>query len=293
MEKKLILGTGLNGLIGSRVVELLQDKYEFENLSRSTGVDITNQEQVAKKITESKAPIVLHIAAKTDVDGCEKDKEAGKEGEAWKVNVEATRYIAEAAKQSGKKLIYMSTDFIFDGENTPENGYTEEEDPYPVNWYAETKYRGEEAVQESGVANIIVRIDYPYRVSFDQKKDWVRAIIARLASGQKVMGVVDNIMTPTFIDDIAVALDVLIKKDVTGIYHVVGSDSMSPYDAAMMIAQELGFDEQLVEKTTRFDFFKDRAERPFNLTTNNAKIEALGVKMKTFQQGLREFKKQK
>ncbi len=291
MEKQLILGTGLNGLVGSRIIELLQDKYNFENLSRSTGVDITNQEQVTKKITGSKAPIVLHVAAKTDVDGCEKDKTAGKNGEAWMVNVDATSYIAKACAQAGKKLIYMSTDFVFDGENTPEKGYTEEDDPYPVDWYAETKYRGEEAVQESGVSNIIIRIDYPYRVEFDKKKDWVRAIIGRFQAKQKVLGVVDNIMTPTFIDDIASALDILIQKNAEGIYHVVGSESLSPYDAAMMIAQELGYDQKLVETTTRFDFFKDRAERPFNLTTNNDKIKDLGVKMRTFREGLKEFKK--
>src|SRR3989344_9155773 len=158
-----ILGTGLTGLVGSRIVELLSDSYEFENISRNTGVDITDKEKIIEKIKSSDAAIVLHLAAKTDVDGCEKDKALGEIGDAWKINVEGTRNVADACRESRKKLIYVSTDFVFDGTR---EAYAEDDTPNPINWYGKTKYEGEKIVQNLLTPWLIVRIAYPYRASF-------------------------------------------------------------------------------------------------------------------------------
>src|SRR5438132_277690 len=111
-----ILGTGLQGLIGSRIVELLSSSYTFENISRTTGVDISDNAQVTKAIEQSNAEIILHLAAKSDVDGCEKDKSLGIRGEAWQINVKGTENIAMACERLGKKLIFVSTDFVFNGQ---------------------------------------------------------------------------------------------------------------------------------------------------------------------------------
>src|SRR3990167_7864979 len=99
-----ILGTGLTGLIGSRITDLLKDRYEFENLSISTGFDITQKQIVKNKIISSDASIVLHLASKTDVDRCEKDKEQGVNGSTWITNVEGTKNIIEACRESNKKI---------------------------------------------------------------------------------------------------------------------------------------------------------------------------------------------
>ena len=286
-----ILGTGLTGLVGSRVVELLGDKYQFENISRSVGIDVENKDAVLSKIKTSDAQIVLHLAAKTDVDGCEKDKVLGQSGEAWKINVEGTRNIADACSQTNKKLIYISTDFVFDGENPPVDGYAEEDTPNPINWYAQTKYEGEKIVQELKTPWIIARIAYPYRASF-VKLDFFRAILQRLQKGETVLGVSDNIFNPTFIDDVALALDVLTNNNSQGIFHVVGDQSLTPHEAALLIAKTFSLDQNLISKTTGAEFFKDRAKRSFQLRLKNDKIEKLGVRMKTFEEGLREIKSQ-
>jgi dTDP-4-dehydrorhamnose reductase len=134
-----------------------------------------------------------------------------------------------------------------------------------------------------------VRLAYPYQnAEFPLKKDIVHAIGRRLKNGQQVKGVTDHIMTPTFIDDIAVALDKLIQINATGIYHVVGSQSLSPYDAAIKIAEKFKFDISLVTKITREEYFANGAKRPFNLSLNNDKIQQLGIKMRGFEQGLAE-----
>jgi dTDP-4-dehydrorhamnose reductase len=283
-----ILGTGLTGLVGSRIVKLLSNKYEFENLSRASGIDITDKNQILEKIRNSDAQIILHLAAKTDVDECEKDKILGQDGEAWKVNVVGTRNISDACSVANKKLIYMSTDFVFDGTK---DVYLEDDIPNPINWYAKTKYEGEKIVKALKTPWIIARIAYPYRANFI-KLDFFRTILDRLEKGKSVTAVTDHIFTPTFVDDVACALSVLVDSDSQGIFHIVGSQGLAPFDAANLIANEFGLDKSKINKTTRSEFFKDRAPRPFQLLLKNDKITKLGVRMQTFEQGLREIKRQ-
>ncbi len=282
---------GGSGLVGSRLAELLQDKYTIDDLSLTNGVDITDPSSLDVIRNDKEHEVVLHIAAKADVDGCEKDKEQGEDGAAYRINVGGAQNIADACKASQKKLLYISTDFVFDGEKEVPEKYSEEDAPDPINWYAMTKYKGEEVVKKSGVPYAILRIAYPYRGDeFPLKKDFVHAIMGRLANKQPITAVTDHIMTPTFIDDIAYAIDAVITNKATGIYHVVGSQSLSPYDATMLMADKFGFDKALISKTTREEYFKRKAPRPFNLSLNNDKITQLGVAMRTFEEGLKELK---
>lgn len=286
-----ILGSGLNGLVGSRVVELLQNTYQFENISRSEGIDITNKDQLYEKIASSDASIVLHLAAKSNVDACEEDKQLGKEGETWKTNVIGTQNIADACLAARKKLFFISTDFVFNGNNTPEGGYSEDDEPDPINWYAMTKYEGEKIVRNIATPWVILRLAYPYRASF-VKNDFFRAIKSRLSENKKTQVVSDYIFTPTFIDDFASAIDILIQKDAQGIFHGVGSSSLHPYDAAMYIAEMFGLDKGLLVKISGEEYFANAAKRPFNLTVRNDKIKDIGVAMKTFEEGIADVKKQ-
>src|SRR5438477_3754438 len=137
-----IFGIGASGLIGSRVAELLTDSYIITNLSVETGFDIRKSEIVDREIAQDRDHFaVILFAAKTDVDGCEKDKETDQavlkrdksEQEdffrnnptAWAINVFGTQNVVDACKKANKKLIYISTDFVFDGKNPPTGGYSE------------------------------------------------------------------------------------------------------------------------------------------------------------------------
>ncbi len=285
-QKKIILGIGASGLIGSRLEELLSGQYHFINLSLETGIDITRKETLQTIKKYGNDSIILHLAAKADVDRCEKDKLLGNDGDAWKINVMGTQNVIDICREEKMKLIYISTDFVFDGESPPAGGYTEESVPAPVNWYGETKFEGEKVVKESGVPYLILRLAYPYRKPFALKRDFVQAILSRLREQKTITAITDHIITPTFIDDIANAMDILIQKKAMGIYHVVGSQYISPYDAAIRIARMFDFDESLVQKTTRNMYFLGRAPRPFNLSLSNATIQKLGITMKTFEEGL-------
>jgi dTDP-4-dehydrorhamnose reductase len=285
-----ILCTGLNGLVGSRIYELIGDSYEFISVSRSTGVDITDKEQITAAIASHKPDVILHLAAITDVDGCEKEKDLGEESVCWKTNVLGTEYIAHAAQQIHAKLIYISTDFVFDGENPPPGGYTEEDTPRPVDWYAHTKYEGEKRVQAISSPWLILRIASPYRKAFE-KKDFFRAILGRLEAGDEVKAVTDCWICPTYIDDIARAVSLLIEKNQTGIFHVVGSEAVTPYVAAHTIARVYNVDDSLITPISHEEFFKNRAPRSFKSIVNNDKIGRLGVDMKTFTEGLEDIKR--
>lgn len=286
-----ILATGLTGLIGSRLHELLAKEYSFENLSRATGINITDYDQVMRAITASDAPVVLHLAAYTNVKEAELQKELGEQSEAWQINVKGTENVVHACKEAGKKLVYLSTDLVFDGESTPEGGYTEDAKEHPLNWYAVTKFEGELRVRDLSTPWIVMRPAYPYRATYE-KNDFVRLFIQKLKNSEPLTVLTDRIITPTFIDDLAFAFDTLLQKEATGIFHTVGSSALSIYDAALEIADEFGFDPKLVSGTTREVFLVGRPLEPFNSALNNAKIRSLGLHMRTFREGLQEVKKQ-
>lgn len=292
MGKSKILGTGLGGLVGSRIVELLIDYYAFENISRKTGIDITHKDSLIKKVKSVlDAKIILHMAAKADVDECEKDKPLAENGEAWKINVLGTKNVVEAARETGKKLIYISTDFVFDGKKQS-GAYREEDGRRAINWYGQTKLEGEKIVESAGIPFIILRIAYPYRAIFAKKKDFIRAIAARLGEKKPISVVSDQVITPTFIDDVAGALDRVIQTNAVGIYHAVGSQFVTPHQAAVAIAKTFRYDRSLISKTTRREYFKNKAARGFRLALSNDKIRKLGVNMRTFAEGLGEVKRQ-
>ncbi|MBI4130377.1 NAD(P)-dependent oxidoreductase [Candidatus Roizmanbacteria bacterium] len=309
MDKIKIIGTGLSGMIGSKITELLGEKYSFEDLSYDTGVDIRDRNVIFERVQKSGAPIVFHMAAKADVDGCEKDKQEDMKylqdpnevtrfdlksvewrnwmdkNTAFAINVVGTKNIVEACRKYNKTLIYISTDFVFDG--TKSTAYIESDKPNPTSWYSRTKYLGEQIVQQFLTSYSILRPAYPYGTTSTIKKDFVRNIQSRLANRKKVSCITDNLFTPTFVPDIAGALDVLIQKKAQGIYHLVGSTALSSYEAVVAIAKHFGYDSTLLEKTTNTEYYSGRAPRPRYLAISNEKITALGVSMKTFEEGLK------
>lgn len=284
-----ILGTGLSGLVGSRIVELLSHTCHFQNLSLETGIDITNKTSIEKYISSSDASWVWHFAAMTNVDEIEKERMLGKQSTAWKVNVDATSNLVELCRRYNKRLLYLSTDYVFDGTKKT---YTEEDEPNPQGWYAITKYEGEKLVSRLGDGGLIVRIANPYRGKHIGKPDFVEIIRKRLEGNQAVTSPEDQLFVPTFIDDIALALEKLTNTTASGIYHAVGSQVLSPYDVSKRIAIIYNYSISLVVATKFIEYFKDRAPRPFLGALTNDKISQLGVHMKTFDEGLEEVRRQ-
>lgn len=270
--------TGADGLVGSRVVELLKNDFEFIPLPQ-TSMDITNKEQVNNALKNLDYDIFLHLAAYTDVDGAEKNREL-----TYKVNVDGTKNVFAAVQNKKKKFIYISTDFVFDGKNPP---YFEDSSPNPISYYAQTKYEGEKIVTGNAM---IVRLSYPYRAQFEPKKDFVRGIKSSLEQKKSLKMVTDSVFTPTFIDDIAYAFKHLLNNFSPKVFHIVGSDSLSPYDAGKLIAKNFNLNESLIQPTAYEEYFKNRAKRPQFSEIKSKKNNF--YKMKTFEEGLTEVVKQ-
>ena len=225
-NKPVILGTGLSGMIGSRLVEMFGSEFEFINLDLATGVDITQVESVSAILKKYPSTTVIHLAAFTDVSKAYTETD-NKDGLVYKVNVLGTKNIAAACKKYSHYLIHISTDFIFNGANPPTTGYTEIDQPHPIEWYGQTKLWAEEEVVKSGCYYVICRTAFPYRAKFDLKPDLVRNIIINLTNNILHPMFSDQIITPTFIDDLCEVFKIFIAKQPTGIYHCV-SDRAFP-----------------------------------------------------------------
>jgi len=270
--------TGADGLVGSRIVELLKTEFEFIPILQSQ-MDITNAGQVKNVLQGIDFDIFLHLAAYTNVAGAEQQKES-----AFKINRDGTKNVFDVVNSKGKKFIYISTDFVFDGKQPP---YYEDSVPNPIAVYAASKYEGEKIVKDKAM---IVRIAYPYRATFEPKRDFFRTFKSYLEQKKPLTMIADSLMTPTFIDDIAYGLKYLFNNFTPEIYHLVGSQSLSPYQAALKIAETFALDKSLIGKTTYDKYIKDKVALPKLADIRSKKNNFW--KMKSFEEGLEEIKKQ-
>ncbi len=271
-----IATTGMSGLVGTRVKELLDNEFDFIGISQ-TEIDITIKSDVEAYMRTMDADILLHLAAYTNVDACEVERKT-----AWDVNVEGTRNLFEAAMAKNMKFIYMSTGFVFDGESPP---FFENSTPRPISYYGLTKYEGEKIVGENGM---IVRIDYPYGSTVEHKKDVVSSLLDGLREKKPIKGITDQFFTPTYIDDIAEGLKHLFNHFSPQIIHLVGADSLSGYDVIKTIGKVYDLDTEWVEQTTYDAFYKNKARRPKNNTIKSSNNTF--HPMRTFREGLEDLK---
>jgi dTDP-4-dehydrorhamnose reductase len=285
-----ILGTGLSGLIGSRLNQLLT-QYHFVDLSLDTGYDLLNRDQITTACNRYAGSVILHLAAFTDTTAAH-DQRGDKSGLCYRLNVEGTRNVLDLCLTKQKYLVYISTDFVFDG--TKRGSYTEADTPNPIDWYGQTKYEAEKLILDSGIPAVIIRIAFPYRARFLPKSDIVRKIIDKISHGSPVQLFTDQVTTPTFIDDIVYGLDYFIQHQPVGVYHLVASSSQSVYAMGREIAQIFGYDLNLIQPSLLADYLNTPDSRPWakNLALDNQKVTSLGIKMSTLPAGLKEMKRQ-
>lgn len=272
--------SGSTGLVGSRIIELLDREFVFIPILQKE-VDITDQKAITNKLDKLGYDIFLHLAAYTNVDGAETNKEL-----AYKINVEGTKNLFNETLRKSKKFIYVSTDFVFDGTNPP---YYEDSKPNPLGQYAKTKYEAEQLVKDKAM---IIRITYPYRANFPEKLDYVARVKKNLEDGKEIEMSYDSLFTPTFIDDIAYALKHLFLNFSEEIFHIVGSSHISHFEAGRLIAKTFDLDSDLIQKieSNKYILAPGRAPRPQYLDTRTKKNNF--YRMKTFEEGLAEIKKQ-
>jgi dTDP-4-dehydrorhamnose reductase len=278
-----IIGTGLSGLVGSRVTKLLSSSFTFKDLSKETKVDITDIAMLEEKIGKSSCPWVFHFAAFTDVEGAEKQKNEGSQSTAYKINVKATSDIVGLCRKTGKRLLYISTDYIFDGT---QEEYAETDEGNPISFYGKTKYEGEQAVRTLGDMSLVLRISTPYRPFPVGKIDFMHKILSLLKEGKTVTAPSDQWFSPTYIDDLALVIDSLVKNNHSGVVHVPAKIPITPFEAALEIARLYSFPSSLVCAGSYEAYYENRAKAPKQARLRHDTIDRLGLSIHSFGEGI-------
>lgn len=246
-----ILVTGANGMLGQDLCPILEDVGAFVIETDVDTLDITNHEIVEKVLTDIRPDMVIHCAAYTNVDKAEEDLKT-----AELINVTGTENIAEVCGKLGITLVYISTDYVFDGETV--EPYTTEDLPNPINNYGTTKYEGEEAVRSLCEKYYVVRTSWLYG---HHGKNFVETMIVQAGKQDRnVISVVDDqVGCPTWTVELANGIIKLFTKPY-GTYHVCGSGFTTWYGFAKEIFAQLGLEVNLQPCTT--EEFPRPAKRP-------------------------------
>ena len=287
--------TGSNGLLGGFLIPVLRSK-GYRILATGKGpcrlpeswfdeqviympLDITDGMSVMTFMNEHKPRKIIHAAAMTQADDCERDPVG-----CWNVNVTATRFLIDAAKTTDASMLYVSTDFVFDGEGGP---YKETDQPAPVNFYGCSKLAAERAVMASGLDWSIVRTVLVYGRSDHQARSnimtWVRD---KLTTRTPINVVDDQLRTPTWAGDLALGISLVAEHNAGGIWHISGADLLTPYEMAVKTANYLNLDISLMTRVTA-ESFSQPARRPLKtgFMIDKAQRE-LGYTPVSFEKGL-------
>ncbi|HEX5111797.1 MAG TPA: SDR family oxidoreductase, partial [Saprospiraceae bacterium] len=249
-----ILITGANGLLGQKLVALVQKDHSIHLIATARNkliprlirgefcpLDISNRDEVNKIITTTRPDVIINTAAMTQVDDCELNHDV-----CWKANVLSVKYLIDACSETNARLIHLSTDFIFDGSRGP---LEENEKPNPISYYGASKLAAEKLIMESSISWCIIRTVLVYGITEDMSRSnivlWVKK---NLEAGKKIRVVNDQWRTPTLAEDLAMGCYLAAIKNATGIFHISGKDFLSPYQMAIKTAEFFNLDKSLIEE---------------------------------------------
>jgi len=290
-----ILITGANGFLGYYLVEqLLNKNYEVIATGRGQSrlpfskhknfhyeeMDFTDPFSIHDVFEKIKPEVVVHAGAMSKPDECELDQM-----KAYLVNVEGTVQLLINAEDIKSFFIFLSTDFVFDGER---GMYKENDTPSPVNYYGRTKLEAEEAVKEYEFDWAIVRTVLVYGINHSGHNNILKIVKEKLEKGEEYNIVDDQVRTPTYVEDLATGIVTIIEKKATGVFHLSGKDMLTPYQMAIKTAEHLNLDSSVLKKVTAASFSQP-ARRPLKtgFVIDKARKE-LGYEPLSFEEGLKK-----
>lgn len=288
------LVTGVNGLVGARVAELLNaNGHEVTGISRGErrisgrtryrSCELTSAAEVEAACAEFKPDLVIHPASMTEVDRCEKEPAL-----AWEANVVATANVARASHHAGAHLVHVSTDYVFDGDAGP---YAEDAVPNPRGVYATTKHVAEQAVRVlapgAAIARTAVVYGYPPSAARTNFGVW---LVSTLEKGEPVKLFEDQFVSPTLADSVAAMLVELGERRLGGIWHTCGGEVVSRVQFGRIACEVFGFDPKLLIPTRLADL-KLAAPRPLRTGLQVQKTHAeLKAKPLSVRESLERFR---
>ncbi|HEY5595517.1 MAG TPA: dTDP-4-dehydrorhamnose reductase [Nitrospiria bacterium] len=266
--------TGGDGQLGRAMAEVGKDIKLY--LGRHDADDITRPE-IMPTLCDFKPDVVLHAAAMTDVDACEI-----KQDQAFLVNEQGTRHVAEGSRRCGALMVYVSTDYVFDGAK--ESPYLETDPTNPINVYGRSKLAGERATQETADRWLIIRTSWVYGAG---RKNFVTNVL-EWAKTQPVLRLVrDKVGSPTYAVDLARAIRHLLEVKATGVYHAAGDGACTWVEYGREILKIAGVNKEITP--IAFDELKRPARRPAYSVLSNRKLDASGFVMRSWQSAVGDF----
>ncbi|HVI49120.1 MAG TPA: SDR family oxidoreductase [Chitinophaga sp.] len=288
-----VLITGSNGLLGQHLIPVFARQGNYEVIATGRGANryphpdnyiyeaanLRTAASVQQLIDKHQPDIIVHSGAMSQVDECEKNKDA-----CWDTNVGATRYLVQAAEKCNAFFMFLSTDFVFDGLSGP---YAEDAPVNPICYYGTSKVAAERLVHNSKLQWAIIRTVLVYGISSDPHRSnmitWVRN---NLQQGKKIKVVDDQWRTPTLCQDLAEGCRLIADKKATGYFNISGNEILTPYDMAIKTAEYFNLDTALVEKISAKSLAQP-APRPAKTGLIITKAETeLGYRPHSFAEGL-------
>ncbi len=282
--------TGISGLLGANIAKTLPAGTQIlgaynthpvdfkQNHIRTMKIDLADFQKVENTLAEFQPNVIIHCAALTNVDWCETNKE-----QATKMHVEATENLAKIAKRLRSKLVYISTDSVFDGTK---GSYTEQDMPNPVNVYAKTKLQGEEAARMNP-DTIIVRTNM-YGWNAQNKNSLAEWVLSNLAERKPMDGFTDITFSPVLANRISRSIQHLLDKNFTGTINLNSTDAINKYEFACLVAEIFGHPKTSITPKTSDGAFK--VPRPKNTTLKTDLAKQLGVPLASVREDLLEMK---
>jgi len=247
LVKLKVLVTGSAGLVGQQVVKDLSNSHQVfscYNESKpeygdSVKMDLKNREMISSILTEKKPDIVIHLGAMTGVDLCEKEKTSASE-----INTKATEIIAKECSKLNSFLVYVSTDYVFDGNL---GMYKEDDVTNPLGFYGKSKLEGEKVVQNFSTNWCIARTSTPFGLH-PTKKSFPMWVIENLQKQKQIDVLIDQFTSPTYIPNLSRMLIEISERHITGIIHTAGASKISRYQMASMVSDKLNLDSTLLKQ---------------------------------------------
>ena len=273
-----VLVTGVKGQLGYDVVNELE-KRGLEAVGVDIDeMDITDAVSVDKVIKETSPDAVIHCAAYTAVDAAEDNVELCR-----KVNADGTANIAKACKELDIKMMYISTDYVFDGQG--ERPWEPDDERHPLNVYGQTKYEGEVAVTDALDKYFIVRIAWVFGVN---GKNFIKAILNKAKTVDTLTVVNDQFGSPTYTFDLAKLLVDMIQSDKYGFYHATNEGICTWYEFACEIIRQAGLNTKVLPVSA--DQYPAKAKRPTNSRMSKEKLTENGFeKLPAWQDALKRY----
>ncbi|QHJ70555.1 dTDP-4-dehydrorhamnose reductase [Planococcus halotolerans] len=276
-----ILVTGINGQLGYDVLRKGSELGLDINGIGRTDLDITKEDDVKRFIKDMKPTAIIHCAAYTSVDKAEDDNETS-----WNVNVNGTEYLAAAAKAVNAKLIYISTDYVFDGKG--ETSFIETDTPNPLGSYGLTKYEGEKKVQSILDEYFIIRISWVFGINGN---NFIKTMLTLSKSRKELNVVGDQIGSPTYTYDLAGLLLQMVQSEKYGIYHASNEGFCSWAELAEEIFEQANVDIKVNSIST--EEYPTKAVRPKNSRMSKEKLLSNGFQpLPEWQDALKRYLKE-